>query len=107
MLDTFVTGQLTRAETEGFVVPRDAALPDEDGGYAVFTVKGDHAVHHTVRLGLQEGQRVQIISDELKVGDQIVVRGNYPLEDGAEVKVTAVATQPAPEPATSQPEAKQ
>jgi hypothetical protein len=52
-----------------------------------------------VRIGLQQDQLVQVIGDDLKAGDQAVVRGNYLLEDGSEVQVTASATQPATAPA--------
>src|SRR5207248_2928236 len=46
MLETFVAGKLTKATTQALLVPRGALLPQEDGGYALFTVKDGHAVKH-------------------------------------------------------------
>jgi membrane fusion protein (multidrug efflux system) len=107
MLDSFVTGRLTRDVAEGFVVPRDAALPNEDGSHALFTVKEHHAVRHLVRIGVQQDNLVQVIADDLKVGDPIVVSGNYLLEDGMEVQVAEPSTQSATQPAGTRTEAKQ
>jgi RND family efflux transporter MFP subunit len=107
MLDSFVTGQLTRAAASGWVVPRDAALPNEEGGYSLYTVKDGKAVQHAVRLGLQQDNLVQVLGDDLKEGDAVVVRGNYLLSDGAPVEVEAAATQPASAPAEAKAEAKQ
>ncbi|MEA2733784.1 MAG: rane fusion protein multidrug efflux system, partial [Humisphaera sp.] len=100
LLDSFVAGRLTRDEAEALVVPRDAVLPAEDGSYTLFTVDGEHAKKHTVHVGLENDRETQVIADELKEGDPIVVRGNYTLEDGMEVKVEPVppttTTQPTP-----------
>ena len=110
MLDSFVTGRLARTSADGFIVPRDAALPDEDGGYTLFTVKDHHAVKHAVRIGLQQDQLVQVIGDDLKSGDEVIVSGNYALENGTPVQTTPAATSaasPATEPAAAQSETKQ
>jgi len=101
MLETFVTGEIVRASADALVVPRDAILPQEDGGYALYTVENEKAKKHTVRIGLENDRATEVIADDLKPGDPVVVAGNYQLEDGMAVKSEA-ATEPAstPEPAT-------
>jgi len=89
MLESFVTATLNRPSVEGFVVPREAALPNDDGSYTLFTVRDHHAAAHTVKRGVEGHQLVQVIGEDLKAGDSVVVRGNYLLEDGSEVEVTA------------------
>jgi RND family efflux transporter MFP subunit len=87
MLDSFVTGEFTSASADALVVPRDAALPDDDGKYVLYTVKDGHAVRHVVQIGLESGQEVQVIADDLKEGLPVVVMGNYLLSDGMAVEV--------------------
>lgn len=114
LLDSFVTGKLSRASAEGLLVPREAALPSEDEGYELFTVKDGHAVKHAVKIGVQNNEQVQVIADDLKEGDLAVVTGNYELEDGMQVNAQPASTQPAAsepaattEPAASEPVAKE
>lgn len=94
MLDNFVVGHMTVATAEGFIIPRDAALPNEDGTFSLFTVKDNHAVLHSVRVGVQQDQSVEVIAPDVRTGDPVVVSGNYLLKDGMEVAITAPASQP-------------
>jgi RND family efflux transporter MFP subunit len=107
MLDSFVTGALTRASADdALIVPRDAVLPREEGDTVVYTVVDDHAKQHVVRIGLENGRETQVIADDLKTGDPVVVGGNYVLEDGMDVKVKEAekeTTEPATAPATTEP----
>ena len=91
LLESFVTAQTTRASADALVAPRDAVLPGEEGAYTLFTVKDGKAVKHTVRIGVENDQEVQIIADDLKEGEPVVVVGNYELDDGM-----LVQAQPAP-----------
>jgi membrane fusion protein (multidrug efflux system) len=100
LLDSFAVGRIARSTVDALVVPRDAALPDEGGKYIVYTVAKEHAVKHEVTLGLQNDDEVQVISDDLKAGDVVVVSGNYQLEDGMEVEIGEPATEPSTEPST-------
>jgi RND family efflux transporter MFP subunit len=106
MLETFVQGEITRASAEGFIVPREAVLPQEDGTFALFTADGKHAKKHVVRLGLETDRQTQVIGDEdLKPGDSVVVHGNYSLGDGMEMEIeqstTAATTTPTASAATN------
>jgi RND family efflux transporter MFP subunit len=94
LLDSFVTGDVVRASADALVVPRNAALPDEGDTYALYTVKDDHAVKHTVRIGLQSGDEVQVLAADLKAGDPVVITGNYLLTDGMQVEVKESAGVP-------------
>jgi RND family efflux transporter MFP subunit len=107
LLDSFVIGDVVRASADALVVPRDAVVTDEDGRYAIYTVKDDHAVTHAVRLGLQSGRDVQVLADGLNAGDPVVLTGSYLLEDGMQVAVQAPAgRQPTTAPASTEPEGK-
>jgi RND family efflux transporter MFP subunit len=98
MLETYLTGQFTREVPDAFVVPRDAVLAQEDGEFVLYTVTDDHAHKHVVKVGLENDHETQVIADDLKEGDVVVVSGNYTLEDGMEVKE---ATTEAAEPTTA------
>src|SRR5262249_16803786 len=104
MLDVYVVGRIVKASAEALVVSRDAVLPQEEGGYELFTVEHGHAKKHEVRVGIENDRESQVLSDDLKAGDAVVITGNYQLEDGVEVKVqeapeemreTATTTAPA------------
>ena len=107
LLDDFVSGTLTRSASEGLIVPRDAVLPAEDNKLELFTVKDGKAVKHDVRVGAQTDRQTQVISDDLKPGDLVVVSGNLELEDGMAVNAETAPpppTQPEEEsPSTTQP----
>lgn len=87
-LDTFVTGHIERTSADALIVPRDAALPGETDAATLFTLRDGKAVKHTVHLGLENDKDVQVVADDLKPDEPIVVRGNYLLEDGMSVTVS-------------------
>ena len=104
LLDSFVVATIERTLPDVLVVPRGAALPNEEGGYELFTVKDGKAVKHSVRLGVESDQVVQVIADDLTPGDQVVIVGNYELEDGMAVHAQPATTEPATtEPAATEP----
>jgi RND family efflux transporter MFP subunit len=88
LLDQYVRGQLTIAIEHALVVPREAVLPG-DGGYTLYTIEHDHAVRHTVVLGFQDAGSVAVHGEDLKVGQRVVVVGNYELENGMAVTEAA------------------
>jgi RND family efflux transporter MFP subunit len=97
-LDSYVRGQLTIAGADGFIVPRSAVLP-EDEGFSMFTVDQGKAVEHKVAIAAEDDQSAEITGEGLAAGDAVVSLGNLELEDGMSVKSDGVST----EPATSQP----
>jgi RND family efflux transporter MFP subunit len=97
MLDMFITGRIVRASAEALVVPRDAVVPQSDGKFVIFTVDNSLAKEHEVKIGLENDRQTQVIADDLKPGDAVVVVNNSILEDGMKVEATTV---PAAMPAT-------
>jgi RND family efflux transporter MFP subunit len=87
MLETFVQAEMTRSAQDALIIPREALTTSDEGDAEVFTIDGDHAKKHTVKIGLENERESQIISGDLKAGDGIVVLGNYHLEDGSEIKI--------------------
>ena len=68
------------------VAPRQALLPDGNA-YSLFTIEKGHAVKHQVQVGLENDTQIEVIANDLKEQDDIVVLGNYELEDGMAVEV--------------------
>jgi len=87
LLDGYVRGEVQHTEKNALVVPRSAVLPNESLSYDVFTVADGKAVKHTVKVGLQNPDDVQIISDDLHENDSVVTIGNSELEDGMAVEI--------------------
>jgi membrane fusion protein, multidrug efflux system len=85
-LDSYVRGAIVVDSKTTLAVPRSAVLPDEDK-YNLFTIHDGRAIRHTVALGWQNEQTVEIIGDNLKAGDKVVVEGNYELEDDMPVEL--------------------
>jgi len=77
------------------VVPAAAILPGEEGGTAVLTVGSDSTVRRRpVKVGVREGNQVQILSG-VTPGDEVVVVGGLGLDDKAKVKVITTAVEEA------------
>jgi RND family efflux transporter MFP subunit len=87
LLDGYVRGEIQRTEKDALVVPRSAVLPNESREFEVFTVANNRAVKHTVKIGAENSQEMQVIADDLHPGDSVVAVGNYELEDGMAVEV--------------------
>jgi membrane fusion protein, multidrug efflux system len=87
LLGEAVAGQIVVARAKGRIVPRSAVLPAGGGAYTLFTLKNGRAVKHLVRVNLETDREVELINRDLKVGEPVVVRGNYELQDGMAVKV--------------------
>ncbi|HUP02271.1 MAG TPA: efflux RND transporter periplasmic adaptor subunit [Gemmatimonadota bacterium] len=61
------------------------AIVEGEGGEAVFVVEGGQARRRSVRLGLTQEGKVEIV-DGVAPGEVVVVRGNSSLRDGALVR---------------------
>jgi RND family efflux transporter MFP subunit len=86
LLNQYIEANIVVKTDEGFVVPRSAVLP-EDGNYVLYTVENEHAVKHIVNIGLKNSEQVEVFSDQLQDGQQVVVSGNYELENDMSVNV--------------------
>ncbi len=75
------------------VVPVAAILPGEEGGTAVLTVSADSIAHQkAVKLGVREGNQVQILSG-VTPGEEVVVVGGLGVDDKTKVKVVTTAVE--------------
>lgn len=84
LLDEYVRGRIGIRSEEALAVPRSAVLPGEEGSI-VFTIVDGHAVGHKVSTGLESDTHTAVVSETLKAGDEVVITGNYVLEDGMAV----------------------
>ena len=66
-------------------IPQDAIIP-VSAGYVVFVVTEDIVKRRIVTLGGADGDQV-IITDGLKAGDKVVVKGNEGLSDGSKIQL--------------------
>ncbi|HEV2423761.1 MAG TPA: efflux RND transporter periplasmic adaptor subunit [Terriglobia bacterium] len=73
------------------LVPSSAVLTSPDGKTSVMSVGSDDVAHQTdVRLGIKEGDQVQVMSG-LESGQKVVSEGAFGLPDGTKVKYGAAA----------------
>jgi membrane fusion protein (multidrug efflux system) len=86
LLNQYVEADIIIGSREGFLVPRSAVLP-EDNNYVLYTAEKGRAAKHIVNIGFKNPEEVEVISDQLQQGQQVVVTGNYELEDNMPVKV--------------------
>jgi HlyD family secretion protein len=84
---------VTEAYKAASVVPVAAVLPGEEGGTAVLTVSSDSVAHKkAVKLGVREGNQVQILSG-VTPGEEVVVVGGLGVDDKTKVKIVTTAVE--------------
>jgi RND family efflux transporter MFP subunit len=86
LINDFVQARIIVASANTLLAPRQALLPDGNA-YSLFTIEKNHAVKHQVQVGLENDTQIEVIASDLKEQDDIVVLGNYELEDGMAVEV--------------------
>ncbi len=86
LLNEYVEGQIITASNETLIVPRAAVLPKGDQ-FVLYTVADGRAVRHTVTVGLENAQELEVKADDLAAGQPVVILGNSQLVDGMAVKV--------------------
>jgi multidrug efflux system membrane fusion protein len=93
----FVNARLLVRTLSGVTVAPVAAIQHGAPGSFVYRVKPDETVGvQAVKTGITDGDRVQILSG-LEPGDTVVVDGADRLRDGAKVRITPDAADPAAE----------
>ena len=79
------------------VVPIAAILPGEEGGTACLVITPDNIAHRrSVKLGVREGDKVQILNG-VRPGEEVVIVGGVGLDDKAKVKVIDTTVKEAPD----------
>jgi RND family efflux transporter MFP subunit len=77
--------EITTGQLDGWVVPRDAVLSDEQGQY-VFQVAGSRAVRVKVH-GIGGNDQESVVTGPIDPHRVLVTSGNYQLNDGAPVRL--------------------
>jgi multidrug efflux pump subunit AcrA (membrane-fusion protein) len=78
---------LAQTIPDALVIPAAALLTAQDGATSVMQVSADdHAHRKNVRVGIRQGDTVQIIAG-LQAGDRVVTPGAYGLPDKSKIKV--------------------
>jgi len=86
------------------VVPIAAILPGEEGGTACLVITPDNIAHRrNVKLGVREGDKVQILNG-VRPGEEVVIVGGVGLDDKAKVKVIDPTVKEAPDEDENAPE---
>ena len=79
------------------VIPIAAILPGEEGGTACLVITADNIAHRrSVKLGVREGDKVQILNG-VRPGEEVVIVGGIGLDDKAKVKVIDTTVKAAPD----------
>ncbi len=68
------------------IVPPQAVYRDEEGEPRVFHVEGEEATAVPVKLGIENPDKVELLSG-VKEGDTVILAGGYGLGDKAKIKV--------------------
>ena len=77
------------AERDGLGVPRDAVILKKGGRSAVFAVEDGRAREIEVETGIASDGFVEILNPSAVEGKQLIVSGQYFVNDGSEVTVTS------------------
>jgi RND family efflux transporter MFP subunit len=75
-----------QAPTAPSVVVPKAAVRSADGRQVVYVLNEDHVERRAVRVGLETGDQVEVVSG-VRAGERVVVDGPSTLKDGDKVKV--------------------
>jgi len=79
---------ITLAERDGLGVPRDAVILKKGGKSAVFAVQDGKAEEIEVETGITSDGFTEILNPEAVAGKDLIVSGQYFVNDGSEVNVT-------------------
>ena len=85
----WVRGHITLSNHKALTVPQSAVLRDAHGNYIFIVTKNNRAKRINVNTGLSQGDRIAISSDELHAGETVVTVGNYELDNGISVRISA------------------
>ena len=80
---------ITLAERDGMGVPRDAVILKKGGKSAVFAVQGGKACEIEVETGITSDGFTEILNPDAVAGKDLIVSGQYFVNDGSAVNVTS------------------
>lgn len=76
---------ITEEHTNTIVVPEKTVI-EKDGERVVFVLKGEHAEIREVETGIENKRSIEILKG-LKIGEKVIILGNYGLQNGAKVRI--------------------
>ena len=79
---------ITLAERDGMGVPRDAVILKKGGKSAVYAVQDGKACEIEVETGITSDGFTEILNPDAVAGKDLIVSGQYFVNDGSEVNVT-------------------
>jgi membrane fusion protein (multidrug efflux system) len=86
----FVTVDIIReSHSEAVLLPRQAVLRELQSAH-VFVAKNGKAEKRPVQLGLEEGERIEVLAG-LKPGERVIVAGQGSLKQGSPVEILAAS----------------
>lgn len=71
---------------ENILAVKSEAVLEKDGKYYVYTAEGDNAVKKEVKIGVDTGLSIEIISG-LKIEDKVIIKGQNYINDGSKIRV--------------------
>ncbi|HVR87144.1 MAG TPA: efflux RND transporter periplasmic adaptor subunit [Planctomycetota bacterium] len=87
-LGQFVRVRIVSEEHQSrLLVPRQSVVQNPEGKSVIVGFLGEKAIMKEVRVGLKEGDLIEIEGDEVDEGDAIVTQGAYGLPGEAKVRV--------------------
>jgi membrane fusion protein (multidrug efflux system) len=78
---------VTGERRDVLAVPRESVYTDHDGQSTLSVVEGDVAKRRTVKVGLRDGDLVEVEGDGLSDGATVVTLGSYALPEQTRVRV--------------------
>jgi RND family efflux transporter MFP subunit len=86
LLGGYVRAEFVRQVTDVLLVPASALLLGPDD-LRIFTVRDGKAIGHTVKVGVRNKDEAEVHGEGLAPGADVVIEGNYELEDGMRLEV--------------------
>jgi membrane fusion protein (multidrug efflux system) len=84
----FVRLRITTEERPGrLAVPRESVYTDHDGQSTLSLVEGDRAIQKTVKVGLRDGDLVEVEGEGVTEGATVVTHGSYALPKETKVRI--------------------
>jgi membrane fusion protein (multidrug efflux system) len=92
----FVHARIITEERAGkLAVPREAVYTDHDGNSTLSTVEGDTAKQRAVKVGLRDGNLVEVEGEGIAEGTTVVTLGSYALPKETKIRILNAAKEEA------------
>lgn len=80
---------ISEERRDRLAVPLESLVKNEEGQEVIALVHGDEAIQTPVKVGIRDGNLVEVQGDGLKEGDSVVTVGAYGLPKQTKIKVMA------------------